>query len=509
MIKTALISVSDKRGIDRVARELVEKDITIISSGGTAQYLRDAGVDVVDVADYTGFPEMMDGRVKTLHPKIHGGLLAVRGNAAHQQEAEAHGIGMIDLVIVNLYPFAATIAKKDVREEEAIENIDIGGPSMLRSAAKNFASVTVVVDPMDYDMVLRAIEYAGDTSLATRSALAKKVFAYTATYDSLIYGYLTRDEKFPSVHFGVYDRVSTLRYGENPHQEAALYKGKKRYETSIPNATVLQGKELSYNNIADADAALALIKEFDRPAVAVIKHANPCGCAQNDDFMTAYKEAYACDSLSAFGGIIAMNRPCTKEIAEEIGKIFVELVIAPSFSESAQAIFVKKKNVRVLAVGDIAPRVGALMYTQIKGGLLVQDRDEQVLTASRLRTVTKLSPTDDQIVSSLFAWKVIKHVKSNAIVLAQGTKTVGIGEGQVARVSAVAMAVQKADERARGAVLASDAFFPFRDSIDTMAESGIACVIQPGGSVHDDEVIAAADEKGIAMVFTGSRAFFH
>jgi phosphoribosylaminoimidazolecarboxamide formyltransferase/IMP cyclohydrolase len=506
MIKRALISVSDKNGIVDFSKKLDAKGIEILSTGGTAKLLRENGLDVIDVSDFTGHPEMMDGRVKTLHPKVHGALLALRDNAEHMKEVEKHGIGLIDLVVVNLYPFEATVQKADVTEAEAIEQIDIGGPSMMRSAAKNFKSVTVVTDPKDYEKVAAEIEQAGDTSLETRRTLAEKVFMTTAQYDSVIAAYLTGGK---SKHI-ILDKVMDLRYGENPHQKAAFYQDRHPHGgASLVTAKQLQGKELSYNNIMDADAALSLVREFSDPTVAFIKHANPCGIATAQNINDAFINAYEGDSKSAFGGIIALNRPCSKDLAETIVGQFFEVVIAPSFETKALEVFKAKPNLRILETGDIQPEPHGKTYRRVSNGVLIQDADVGQIKESDLKVVTKKKPTPQQMKDLLFGWRVVKHVKSNAIVLAKNGMAVGIGAGQMSRVDAVELAIHKALKREDDSVMASDAFFPFADSIETAAKYKIRAIIQPGGSMKDEEVIKAADKAGIAMVFTGTRAFLH
>lgn len=504
MIRRALISVSDKTGILEFCQKLKKKGVEILSTGGTAQLLREHGIEVKDVSDYTGFPEMMNGRVKTLHPKVHGGLLALRNNPEHMQSATNNEIEMIDLVVVNLYPFEATIKKPDVTREEAIENIDIGGPSMLRSAAKNYQSVTVVADPEDYTKVIQEIEKNGKTTLETRTILAQKVFAKTANYDATIAHYLNPD--FLSLNF---QKKQDLRYGENPHQKAVFYEEPKNTFTSLANSKQLQGKELSFNNIFDGDGALDLIQEFVLPAVAIIKHANPCGTAQADSIEKAYDKALSSDPLSAFGGIIALNQECTPQLAEKITQHFFEIVIAPSFSAAALKIFQTKPNLRILETGIFRRNPNLKTMKKVMGGILVQDADLKEITKADLKIVTKIQPTSEEIETMLFAWKVVKHVKSNAIVLAKNEMTVGVGAGQMSRVDSTEIAVKKAGDRAIGAVLASDAFFPFPDAIEAAHQGGIKAIIQPGGSVKDAEVINKADELGITMVFTGSRCFLH
>ncbi|MBN1258342.1 bifunctional phosphoribosylaminoimidazolecarboxamide formyltransferase/IMP cyclohydrolase [Candidatus Peregrinibacteria bacterium] len=506
MIKRALISVSDKNGVVEFAKKLYEKGIEILSTGGTAKLLRQNGVDTIDVSAYTGRPEMMDGRVKTLDPKIHGGLLAVRDNKEHMDSARENEISMIDLVVVNLYPFEATIQKKNVKLEEAIENIDIGGPSMLRSAAKNFRYVTVITDPADYEVVWEEINKKGDTEETTRRRLAEKVFALTSRYDSLIAGYLT-DNK--TEHITI-EKINDLRYGENPHQKAAFYRDRGgAASSSLPNAKILQGKELSYNNIMDADAALNIVREFAEPAVAFIKHANPCGAAIGKTITDAFISAYESDPKSAFGGIISLNRTVTADLAEAITAKFFEVVIAPSFEPKALEIFKAKPNLRVLEVGKVQPLTPYKTYKRVVGGLLIQDADTKTIRPEDLKTVTKKELSAEELRDLLFAWGIVKHVKSNAIVIAKNGMTIGIGAGQMSRVDSTEIAIKKAGKRAKGAVLASDAYFPFADSIEEAAKAGITAIIQPGGSIRDEEVIAAADKHGIAMVFTGFRAFLH
>lgn len=509
-IKRALISVSDKKGIEELARALSDLDIEIISTGGTAEQLEKARIRVVPIEKVTGFPEMMDGRVKTLHPKIHGGLLAVRDNKEHQKVAEEHNIEMIDLAVINLYPFEETIKKGKVNSEEAIENIDIGGPAMIRSAAKNYRYVSVVVDPDDYKKIISELkEKIGELSLATREYLAQKAFTHTAYYDSLIANYLNKENKFTKeISFG-YKKLFETRYGENPHQRACFYQEPIIPEPCVANSKILQGKELSYNNIMDADAAINIIRDFSESTCAVIKHTNPCGASIHQDITTAFEQAYAADSLSAFGGIIALNRECNKEIAEAISKVFTEIVIAPSFSEEALKILSVKKNLRLLETGILKRAENLYETRKVIGGLLIQDLDRLIIKKEDLKIVTNKKPTEEEIEEMLFAWKIIKHVKSNAIVLTKNKTTVGVGAGQVSRLDSTEIAIRKAGDQVVGCVLASDAFFPFRDSIDKIAQVGIKAIIQPGGSIRDQEVIEACDEHGIAMVFTGSRSFKH
>jgi phosphoribosylaminoimidazolecarboxamide formyltransferase/IMP cyclohydrolase len=519
-IRRALISVSDKTGVVEFARVLAQLGVEILSTGGTARLLSDNGVKVVEVSDFTGFPEMMDGRVKTLHPKIHGGILGRRG--VDDAVMSDNGILPIDLVVVNLYPFEQTVAKPDCDLATAIENIDIGGPALLRAAAKNHDAVTVVVDAADYAAVLAEMDATdGATSARLRFSLAAKVFEHTARYDGAIANYLgsvrEHDERaqFPRTLSLQFKKTQAMRYGENPHQQAAFYVEADNREASVSTARQLQGKELSYNNIADTDAALECVKQFDdTSACVIVKHANPCGVAVGDDITVAYDRAYATDPTSAFGGIIAFNRELDAHTARTIvDRQFVEVIIAPSVHVDALPVLAEKKNVRVLACGALAPHPAAgLDFKRVNGGLLVQDRDIGMVDRASLKVVTKLAPTDAQLDDLLFAWKVCKFVKSNAIVYAAEGQTVGIGAGQMSRVYSARIAAIKAEDAGlelTGSVMASDAFFPFRDGIDTAAAAGAKAVIQPGGSMRDDEVIAAADEHGIAMVFTGMRHFRH
>ncbi len=505
-IQRALISVSDKTGIIPFAQALSERSIEILSTGGTAQLLAENGIPVTEVSDYTGFPEMMAGRLKTLHPKIHGGLLGRRG--IDEAVMTEHDIYPIDLLVVNLYPFEKTIANPDCDLATAIENIDIGGPAMLRSAAKNHAAVTVVVDATDYDTVLQEMA-AGGVTEATRFTLAQKVFAHTARYDGAIANYLSQGKTLTLQ----YQKVQTMRYGENPHQKAAFYIEPAPQENSVATATQIQGKALSYNNVADTDAALECVKTFEAPTCVIVKHANPCGVAIGENILTAYERAFKTDPTSAFGGIIAFNRNLDAQTAKAIiDRQFVEVIIAPTINEDAKPILATKKNVRVLSCGvwNDQPKEGISDFKRINGGLLVQDRDIGAVTD--LKIVTQKQPTETELQDLLFAWKVAKFVKSNAIVYCKDGMTIGVGAGQMSRVySAKIAAIKAADENleVKGAVMASDAFFPFRDGIDAAAEVGINAVIQPGGSMRDKEVIAAADEHGIAMVFTGMRHFRH
>jgi phosphoribosylaminoimidazolecarboxamide formyltransferase / IMP cyclohydrolase len=518
-IKRALLSVSDKAGLAELGAALAENGVELVSTGGTAKALREAGLEVLDISDLTDFPEMMDGRVKTLHPKVHGGLLAVRDNPEHVAAMDAHGIGAIDLVVVNLYPFAATVAKGAGRDE-IIENIDIGGPSMVRSAAKNHASVAIVTDPSDYEALA-----SGVTTLEQRRHFAAKAFAVTATYDSMIsqwFAFADQGQMFPDTLAVTGLKREELRYGENPHQSAALYTPAGPHAKGIAQALQLQGKELSYNNYNDADAALELVSEFrdGPPTVVIVKHANPCGVASAATLLEAYQAALACDSVSAFGGIIAVNRPLDAATAEAMAGIFTEVVAAPDASEEAKAVFARKKNLRLLLTGDLPdPARGGLMLKTIAGGFLVQSRDNGLVTRNALKQVSRRAPSERELADCLFAWTVAKHVKSNAIVYAKDGSTAGIGAGQMNRLESARIAAWKAKDAAEkagwdasrtiGSAVASDAFFPFADGLLAAVDAGATAVIQPGGSIRDDEVIAAADEAGLAMVFTGMRHFRH
>ncbi|HJS25160.1 MAG TPA: bifunctional phosphoribosylaminoimidazolecarboxamide formyltransferase/IMP cyclohydrolase [Pyrinomonadaceae bacterium] len=502
-IRRVLISVSDKTGIVDFARELAHFDVVIISTGGTAKTLRDAGIIVRDISEVTGFPEMMDGRVKTLHPRVHGGLLAIRDNPEHVAAMQEHGIEPIDLVVVNLYPFAETIRRAGVTRAEAIEQIDIGGPAMIRSAAKNAHDVAVVVNPAQYGQVLDEMkENDGALSIATRNRLASEAFEHTADYDSMVSAYLAGENSRISLTL---DRIATLRYGENPHQTAALY---RTIEGGIANAAILSGKEMSFNNYVDADAAWLLVSDFDQTACAIIKHTNPSGVGLGETVVEAYQKALATDPISAFGGIVAFNRPVDLAAAQEVTKIFTEVIVAPNYDAAALELLRSKKNLRVIRVSSLE-RTEELEYKQISGGMLVQTKDVHKLGEKDLRAVTTKIPTTEEIRALLFAWVVCKHTKSNAIVYARDGQIVGVGAGQMSRVDSVKIGAMRAQLPVAGSVLASDAFFPFRDGIDEAAKHGITAVIQPGGSVRDDEVIAAANEHGLAMVFTGVRHFKH
>ncbi len=536
IIKRALLSVSDKSGLAELGAALAARGVELVSTGGTARTLRDAGLDVRDVSDLTGFPEMMDGRVKTLHPTVHGGLLALRDNDEHVAAMEAHGIGAIDLVVVNLYPFEATVAKGAERAE-IIENIDIGGPSMVRSAAKNHGFVTILTDPADYAGLAQELEaHDGATSEAFRIRMAGKAYARTAAYDAAIANWFAFGDAFthplgtealqatPFVETMplAFKREDTLRYGENPHQSAAIYVPQVAGAQGVPQAEQLQGKALSYNNLNDADAALELAAEFDGgdPAVVIVKHANPCGVAQGATLLEAWNAALQCDSVSAFGGIVAVNTELDGPTAEAIASIFTEVVIAPKVSDEARAVFAKKKNLRLLECGTLPdPRRGGFFMKTIAGGMLIQGRDNGAVNEADLKIVTKREPTPQELKDCFFAWTVARHVKSNAIVYAKDGATAGIGAGQMNRRDSARIAAIKAREAAEtyewtapkttGSAVASDAFFPFADGLIAAAEAGATAVIQPGGSIRDDEVIAAADEAGLAMVFTGMRHFRH
>ncbi len=526
-IERALLSVSDKSGIVDFAKALNDRGVQLLSTGGTAKLLAQSGLPVQEVSDYTGFPEMMDGRVKTLHPKIHGGLLARRDSQAHLDAIAQHEIGRIDLLVVNLYPFRETVAKPDCAFEDAVENIDIGGPAMLRAAAKNHGTeaggVAVVIDPADYAQVLKEIDKTGGTSYALRLNLAKKVFAHTAAYDGAIANYLTSLTDAPAqdavparadypdtLTFQV-SKTQGMRYGENPHQSAAFYTDAAPAAGLLANYRQLQGKELSYNNIADADAAWECVRTFDTPACVIVKHANPCGVAIAADALTAYLQAFKTDPTSAFGGIIAFNRPIDAATAQEVSKQFAEVVLAPSYDQGACDIFATKKNVRLLEV-PMGAGVNAFDVKRVGGGWLVQQPDAYNVPLDQIKVVTKLAPTPSQMEDLLFAWKVAKFVKSNAIVFTGKGMTLGVGAGQMSRVDSARIASIKAENAGltlAGSAVASDAFFPFRDGLDVVIDAGASCVIQPGGSMRDGEVIAAADERGIAMVLTGTRHFRH
>ena len=511
-IKRALISVSDKTGITQFAQSLVSLNIELLSTGGTAKLLKEQGIPVIEVSDFTGFPEIMAGRVKTLNPLIHGGILARRG--IDEGVMIKNDIKPIDLVVVNLYPFQDTVSRPECSFEDAIENIDIGGPAMLRSSAKNHKSVTVIVDSSDFQLVLDELNASGNTSLKTRKKLALKTFEHTAQYDGAIANYLGEEEDgFSNTLNFQFIKSQALRYGENPHQRAAFYKDSNLEEVSIANSKQIQGKPLSYNNLADADAALQCVRDFDEPSCVIIKHANPCGVASRKDILTAYQSAYQTDPTSAFGGIIAFNRELDILTAKVIiNQQFVEVIIAPKINIATLKILAKKENIRVLECGELGRPKTTFDFKKVSGGLLVQDNDIELINVENLKCVTTIKPSDSEMHDLIFAWKVAKSVKSNAIVYVKNQMTIGIGAGQMSRIySAKIAGIKAADENleVEGSVMASDAFFPFRDGIDAAANAGISSIIHPGGSMRDDEVIAAANEHGISMIFTGIRHFKH
>jgi phosphoribosylaminoimidazolecarboxamide formyltransferase/IMP cyclohydrolase len=523
-VTRALVSVFDKTGVVEFARALAALGIEIVSTGGTAKLLRESGIAVRDVAELTGWPEMLGGRVKTLHPKVHGGILYRRGEEGDRKQTEEHGIAPIDLVAVNLYPFEATAARADLTPEALIENIDIGGPTMVRSAAKNFESVAVIIDPADYARIAEELKTNNRSlSLATRLELARKAFAATARYDGMITTELERltasgdalslgaKTLLPErVHIAL-ERRQAMRYGENPHQQAALYIPAGPPAAGLAGAKQLQGKELSYNNLVDLDAAWGLVEEFEKPAVVIVKHNNPCGTAESDSLADAYRNALACDPVSAFGGVLAFNRALDAPTAEEVAKLFVECIVAPGFEPAALEKFATKKNLRLMEM-PAAPPTAALELKRISGGVLVQDRDTHRLSESDLKVVSERQPSEAELRALLFGWKVCKHVKSNAIVFAADGRTLGVGAGQMSRVDSVKIAVMKASTAGldlTGSVVASDAFFPFPDGVEAAAAAGATAVIQPGGSVRDADVIATANRLGLAMVFTGVRHFRH
>nr|WP_279325976.1 bifunctional phosphoribosylaminoimidazolecarboxamide formyltransferase/IMP cyclohydrolase [Bacillus sp. FJAT-47783] len=510
-MKRALVSVSNKENIVPFVKELVQLGIEVISTGGTKKLLEENGVLVTGISEVTGFPEIMNGRVKTLHPSIHGGLLAVRQNEEHMKQLEENNIKPIDLVVVNLYPFKETISKEDVTFQEAIENIDIGGPAMLRASAKNHQDVVVIVDPSDYDVVLKELKEQNEVSSSVKKKLAAKVFRHTAAYDALIAEYLTNEsgEEDPESVTVTFEKKQSLRYGENPHQKATFYQKPIRPKSSLTEAIQLHGKELSYNNIKDADAALQIVKEFKKPAAVAVKHMNPCGVGTGETLFEAYTRAYEADSTSIFGGIIALNREVDKETAEKMHEIFLEIIIAPSFTQEAIDILTSKKNLRLLTIDVNAPSRAEKQLTSVHGGLLVQDEDTFTFEDAQITIPTKREPTEKEWKDLKLAWTVVKHVKSNAIVLAKDEMTVGIGAGQMNRVGAAKIAIEQAGEKTSGSALASDAFFPMPDTVEAAAKAGVTAIIQPGGSIRDEESIKKADEYGIAMVFTGVRHFKH
>ncbi len=510
-IKRALVSVSNKEGIVPFVKGLIEKGVEVISTGGTKTTLEENGINVIGISEITGFPEIMDGRVKTLHPNIHGGLLAVRDNEEHMNTLAEHNITPIDLVVVNLYPFQQTISKPNVEFADAIENIDIGGPSMLRSAAKNHQSVTVIVDPADYDTVLAELTENGEVTAETKRRLGAKVFRHTAAYDAVIAEYLTNivGEESPESLTVTFEKKQDLRYGENPHQKAAFYKKPLGSVFSIAAATQLHGKELSYNNINDANAALQIVKEFKEPAAVAVKHMNPCGVGAGKSIKEAFDKAYEADPTSIFGGIVALNGEVDADTASKLHEIFLEIVIAPSYSEKALEILTAKKNIRLLTIDFTTPAKVEKGLTSVQGGLLVQDEDTYSLEDATISVPTKREPTEKEWEDLKLAWSVVKHVKSNAIVLAKDGMTIGVGAGQMNRVGAANIALTQAREKANGSALASDAFFPMDDTVEAAAKAGVTAIIQPGGSIRDEDSIKKADEYGIAMVFTGVRHFKH
>ncbi|OPD48334.1 bifunctional phosphoribosylaminoimidazolecarboxamide formyltransferase/IMP cyclohydrolase [Bacillus thuringiensis] len=511
MKKRALVSVSDKTGVVEFVKGLLEQGIEVISTGGTKKLLEENGLQVIGISEVTGFPEIMDGRVKTLHPNIHGGLLAVRDNETHVAQMNELGIQAIDFVVVNLYPFKETIAKPDVTFADAIENIDIGGPTMIRSAAKNHKFVSVIVDPVDYDIVLAELKENGEVAEETKRKLAAKVFRHTAAYDALISNYLTEQmgEESPETLTVTFEKKQDLRYGENPHQKATFYKAPFAATSSVAYAEQLHGKELSYNNINDADAALSIVKEFTEPAVVAVKHMNPCGVGAGTNIHEAYTRAYEADPVSIFGGIIAANREIDKATAEKLHEIFLEIVIAPSFSQEALEVLQSKKNLRLLTINIEKATSASKKLTSVQGGLLVQEEDTLSLDESTISIPTKREPSEREWKDLKLAWKVVKHVKSNAIVLAKDDMTIGVGAGQMNRVGSAKIAITQAGEKAQGSALASDAFFPMPDTLEEAAKAGITAIIQPGGSIRDEDSIKVADTYGIAMVFTGVRHFKH
>jgi phosphoribosylaminoimidazolecarboxamide formyltransferase/IMP cyclohydrolase len=514
MKKRVLMSVSDKKGIVEFAKGLVKHDYEVVSTGGTAKVLKENGIPVIGISEVTGFPECLDGRVKTLHPNIHAGLLAIRKNNEHMKQLEELNIKPIDMVVINLYPFKETIQKPGVSLEEAIENIDIGGPTMLRAAAKNYQDVTVIVDPSDYDVILQELESKSEISLETKFRLCAKVFNHTAHYDALITEYFNRklNVEFPDLLTLTYQKVQNLRYGENPHQKAAFYRETGRREGTLVEARQLHGKELSFNNINDTNGALELLKEFDpdKPAVIGVKHANPCGVGTGNTVFEAWKKAYECDPVSIFGGIVAANVEIDTDTARAINEIFIEIVLAPGYTDEALEILKSKKNIRVLKLDNICRRdTGSFVdIKKVNGGILVQDTDS-LLAGEDLKVVTRVKPDAETMEDLMFAWKVVKHIKSNGIVIARDGQTLGIGPGQVNRIWAVENSIRQSRSDLKGAVLASDAFFPFADCVEAAAKAGIRAIIQPGGSLRDRDSIESADKYGIAMVFTGMRHFKH
>ncbi|WP_071396355.1 bifunctional phosphoribosylaminoimidazolecarboxamide formyltransferase/IMP cyclohydrolase [Bacillus tuaregi] len=511
MKKRALLSVSDKTGVTEFAKQLVELGFELISTGGTKKAIQEAGIPVIGVSDVTGFPEILDGRVKTLNPLIHGGLLAKFDDEGHKAQMDEHQIDPIQIVCVNLYPFQQTIEKPDVTVDDAIENIDIGGPTMLRSAAKNHQYVAVVVDPSDYVKVINDLKDTGEVKFETRRALAAKVFRHTAAYDAIIANYMTEltGLETPEKLTFTYELKQGLRYGENPHQKAAFYSKPLGSKFSIAYAEQLHGKELSYNNIHDADAALQIVKEFSDPAAVAVKHMNPCGVGTGSDIFTAFEKAFEADPVSIFGGIIALNREVDKPLAEKLHEIFLEIIIAPSFTEEALAVLTAKKNLRLLTIPFDQKGTNEMTLTSVEGGLLTQDQDSYSLDNATITIPTDRKPTDEEWEALKLGWKVVKHVKSNAIVVSDAQMTLGVGAGQMNRVGSAKIALEQAGEKAKGAALASDAFFPMDDTVEAAAKAGITAIIQPGGSIRDEDSIKKANEYGIAMVFTAVRHFKH
>lgn len=510
MKRRALISVSNKENIEAFARGLADMEYEIISTGGTIKTLKNAGIPAKAVEEVTGFPEILDGRVKTLHPFIHGGLLADTANLEHRKQLEEHQIQPIDMVVVNLYPFKETLQKPGVTEPEIVENIDIGGPTMLRAAAKNFAHVAVVVDPLDYEPVLSALKN-NTLDVEQRKTLAAKVFRHTAHYDAMIAAYFTSqtNEEFPDTYTVTYEKVANLRYGENPHQHAAFYKKPIAKGVRLATAKQLHGKELSYNNIQDASAALEIVTEYDEPTAVAVKHMNPCGIGSAETIADAFAKAFAADPVSIFGGIVVCNREVEFATAKHLSEVFLEIVIAPSFTKDALELLMKKKNIRLLKLAMDEFGGDSKKITTVQGGILLQDSDKGVLTNEILHSPTKREPTKEELDSLTFAWKAVKHVKSNAIILAKNKQTIGVGAGQMNRVGAANIAIEQAGEKANGAVMASDAFFPMPDTVEAAAKAGITAIIQPGGSKRDQDSIDACDKEGIAMVYTGMRHFKH
>ncbi len=509
-MKRALVSVSDKTNLVSFVQELVSLGYEIISTGGTKKALDEAGIKTIGISDVTGFPEIMDGRVKTLHPNVHGALLCVRDNPDHVRQLKELNIDYIDLVCVNLYPFKQTLQKEGVTHEEIIENIDIGGPSMLRSASKNYASIPVIVDPNDYDAVICELKEHGETSLSTREHLAAKVFRHTAAYDTIIAQYLSEKtkEKFPENFTITYEKVQDLRYGENPHQDAAFYQASNP-KYSIANAKQLHGKELSYNNIQDANACIEVLKDYDEPCAVGMKHMNPCGVGIGKDIDEAWDKAYEADSTSIFGGIVSFNREVTLKTAEKLSQIFLEIIIAPSYEEEAFAVLSKKKNIRLLQLDTSLEVNNKLKVTNVNDGLLVQDADLDEINVDEFTYPTNRKPSEAEMQQLLMAWKVVKHVKSNAIVLVKDSMTIGVGAGQMNRVGAAKIAIEQAGEKAQGSVMGSDAFFPMPDTVEEAVKAGVTAIIQPGGSIKDQLSVDVCNEHNIAMVYTGKRHFKH